>query len=183
VTALQPEEFLAGSRSSGTALPHARVAIEPDDVVSIESESLFRGYWPDERRAGKFVTEDLARIDEHQQLHILGRRDATIITGGKKVHPADVEAALRASGEFQDIAVIGVPDREWGEKVIACYPRTSEREPSLERAIAQLAPEQKPKHFIALDQWPRNQQGKVNRATLRELAVEKLSANLASESG
>jgi O-succinylbenzoic acid--CoA ligase len=113
------------------------------------------------------VTEDLGRIDERGHLHVLGRRDAVIITGGKKVQPLEVEAALRASGEFDDVAVLGLPDGEWGEAVVACYP-SGARAPDLIRAVGELATYQRPKRFVAIAaaDWPRNTQGKVNRAEL-----------------
>ena len=169
VAALRPEEFLSGARSAGGVMPHARIAIDPvEQLAAIEGESVFRGYWPELRAARRFVTDDLARIDERGHVHILGRRDAVIITGGKKVHPTDVEAALRASGEFADVAVIGVADREWGEVVVACYPRPTSSTPDLTRAVAGLATYQRPKRFVAIDHWPRNAQGKLNRAALRE---------------
>ena len=82
-----------------------------------------------------------------------------------------MEAALRASGEFTDVAVIGVPDREWGEVIVACYPGDESREPVLGRAVATLPGYQRPKRFVAIEPWPRNAQGKVNRGALRA-AVE-----------
>jgi acyl-CoA synthetase (AMP-forming)/AMP-acid ligase II len=115
VTALSPAEFLAGCRSSGGAMPHARIGVNGDGVVQVGGESLFRGYWPNLGSAREWVTEDLGRIDERGQLHVLGRRDAVIIAGGVEVRPADVEAALRSSGEFDDVAVVGVPDAEWAK--------------------------------------------------------------------
>jgi O-succinylbenzoic acid--CoA ligase len=169
VAALRPREFLEGARSSGPALPHARLAITDDGLVRIGGESLFRGYWPEWRDAREFVTEDLGVLDERGHLRVLGRRDAMIITGGKKVQPAEVEAALRASGEFADVAVIGVRDAEWGEAVVACYKDTGAK-PDFARAVASLAPHQRPKRFVAIAEadWPRNPQGKLNRAVLRE---------------
>jgi O-succinylbenzoic acid--CoA ligase len=168
VVALRPEEFLAGARSVGTALPHARVRLNDDGVIAIEGESVFRGYFPEERAARSFETEDLGRLDPRGHLHVLGRRDAMIITGGKKVQPTEVEAALRASGEFTDVAVIGVPDPEWGEAVVACY-RDEGRVPDLQHAIRELLPYQRPKRFVAIaaGDWPRNSQGKINRPELR----------------
>jgi O-succinylbenzoic acid--CoA ligase len=165
VTALRPEEFLAGARSCGPALPHAQITINREGVVSIAGESIFRGYFPARSETREFVTEDLGRFDERNHLHLLGRRDAVIISGGKKIHPEDVEAALRASGEFIDVAVIGVPDPEWGQAVVACYPATQHR-PNVDRATARLAPHERPKRFVPLATWPRNAQGKVNRAEL-----------------
>jgi O-succinylbenzoic acid--CoA ligase len=124
-----------------------------------------------ERTEEIFWTEDLGRWNERGHLEILGRRDAVIITGGKKVQPQDVEAALRASGEFSDVAVIGVPDAEWGEIVVACYPAGG-REPDLVRAVAGLHGAMKPKRFLAVADWPRAAQGKINRAQLKTLALK-----------
>ncbi len=168
VAALRPGEFLAGARSCGPALPHARITVAADGAVSIEGESVFRGYFPDARAGREFATEDLGRLDERGHLHLLGRRDAVIITGGKKVQPAEVEAALRASGEFIDVAVIGVPDAEWGEVVVACY-LAGGHTPDPLRASAGLAPHQRPKRFIPIADWPRTAQGKLNRAALLRL--------------
>jgi O-succinylbenzoic acid--CoA ligase len=169
VTALRPEEFLAGARSSGGPLPHARLRLSRAGVVRIAGASVFRGYFPAKKRGREFTTEDLGRFDERGHLHLLGRRDATIITGGKKVQPAEVEAALRASGEFDDVGVVGVPDREWGEIVVACFPARLTK-PNLKRAAAQLASHARPKRFVAMADWPRNAQGKLNRAKLAAAA-------------
>lgn len=165
VTALRPEEFFQGGRSSGTALPHARVAVNADGVVEVTGLSVFRGYFPEWRKTRSFATEDSGELDAKGRLTVLGRRDAVIITGGKKVQPTEVEAALRASGEFADVAVIGVPDDEWGQAVVACYPADG-RLPDVARATAALSGELKPKRFCAVDDWPRNAQGKINRAAL-----------------
>lgn len=166
VAATRPEEFLAGVDGCGTPLPHAQVTITPDGRVRIAGDSLFRGYWPDASTEREFTTEDLGEIGADGRLRIFGRRDAVIISGGKKIAPADVEAALLGSGEFSDVAVIGVPDAEWGEAVVACYPAASRRAPDLARAMAGLSPVQRPKRFVALAEWPRTPQGKINRAAL-----------------
>ena len=176
IAALQPEEFLGGDRNCGAVMPHARVTIDTSSsVIRIAGESVFRGYWPEMREPLDFATEDLGEIDHRGHLHVLGRRDAVIITGGKKVNAAEVEMALRESGEFSDVAVIGVPDREWGEMVVACYPREGARKPDLLRAVERLANFQRPKRFVAIAEWPRNTQGKLNREALRA-AVEKAEA-------
>ena len=168
VAALRPAEFLAGARSCGAALPHARIAIGGEGAITVAGESVFRGYFPEERPSREFMTEDLGRLDEQGHLHVLGRRDAVIITGGKKVQPAEVEAALRVSGEFADVAVVGVPDPEWGQLVVACY-ATADRPPDLARmpvALQGLAAFKRPKRFVPIADWPRNAQGKLNRAAL-----------------
>jgi O-succinylbenzoic acid--CoA ligase len=169
VATLRPQEFLGGSRSSGTVMPHARIDVTGESALRIAGESVFRGYFPEWRSERDFTTDDLGFIDGHGHVQVTGRRDGMIITGGKKVQPAEVEAALRATGEFDDVAVLGVPDAEWGEAVVACYPATA-RAPDLERVTqaltGQLAPPARPKRYVAVAEWPRNAQGKLNRALL-----------------
>jgi O-succinylbenzoic acid--CoA ligase len=171
VTALRPEEFLAGARSSGSALPHARVTAAEDGVILIGGESLFRGYYPDWREPGEFTTSDLGRVDPQGCLHILGRSDAVIITGGEKVNPAEVESVLRDTGEFADVAVVGVPDPEWGQAVVAAYPgRSSPDLPKVQQAVSHLAAWKRPKRYVALAEWPLTAAGKVNRAEVIRFA-------------
>jgi O-succinylbenzoic acid--CoA ligase len=169
VTALRPVEFLAGDRSSGAALPHAAVTVTEDGLVRVAGDSLFRGYFPDRRNERFFVTEDLGELDDRGHLRVLGRRDDLIITGGKKVDPREVEAALRASGEFTDVAIVGVPDPEWGQAVVACFPEST-RAPDLPRVVSllgALAGFKRPRRYAPIRDWPRNAQGKLNRAALR----------------
>jgi O-succinylbenzoic acid--CoA ligase len=97
------------------------VNLAADATIQIEADSLFRGYYPHQREAGPWSTDDRGRWDEHGSLHVLGRRDATIISGGEKIAPEEVEAVLRSTGQFADVAVVGVPEPEWGEVVVACY--------------------------------------------------------------
>jgi O-succinylbenzoic acid--CoA ligase len=170
--ALRPAEFLAGRRGCGTALPHARVTVAVDGSIRVESESLFRGYWPDWREPGVWPTGDRGGLDEHDGLQVLGRSDALIVTGGEKVDPAEVEAALRASGEFDDVAVLGVPDPEWGSAVVACYPAGGRSPDSarLAAALTPLAAHKHPKRWVALTGWPRNAAGKLDRGELARRA-------------
>jgi O-succinylbenzoic acid--CoA ligase len=176
VAALRPEEFLAGMRGSGTVLPHATVVVGAEGRLAIESTSFFRGYWPEARPAGPWLTDDLGHVDEQGCLHVTGRCDALIVTGGEKVDPTEVEAALRATRQFGDVAVIGMPDSQWGECVVACYPEEFGPGdlPAVMRALAtRLAGFKHPKRYIAIDRWPRNAQGKVNRAELRRIVDRK----------
>jgi O-succinylbenzoic acid--CoA ligase len=177
VAALRPEEFLLGRRGCGSALPHAVLTLNEDGVIQIAAGSLFCGYFPGWRgNMGAWSTEDLGRFDEKGGMHVIGRRDAVIISGGKKIEPAEVEAVLRSTGQFVDVAVLGVPDAEWGESVVAGYPDDT-NVPDLalvERFLAgELAPYKRPKHYVAVA-WPRNAQGKINRHALEELVAAKI---------
>jgi O-succinylbenzoic acid--CoA ligase len=173
VTALRPEEFLAGRRDAGRALPHARITLTTEGLICIGGDSLFRGYYPDWREPADHVTADRGRLDATGHLTVLGRADELIITGGEKVSPAEVEAALRATGEFTEVVVAGVPDAKWGQRVVAAYPSgTAPDLRKVEAALARaLAPAKRPKQFVALAGWPASAAGKVNRAEVaRRLA-------------
>jgi O-succinylbenzoic acid--CoA ligase len=171
VTALRPEEFLAGGRGCGKVLPHAQLEwADAEGRIVLGGASLFRGYWPETRTGESWATEDLGRFDSHGSLHVLGRRDALIISGGEKVDPAEVEAALRLTGLFLDVVVVGEADAVWGEVVVACYP-ACEGEVKVAPELGQLAAYKRPKRYVAVPDWPRNAQGKVNRAALRAWLV------------
>ncbi|WP_218938707.1 AMP-binding protein [Oleiharenicola lentus] len=171
VTALRPEDFLSGARSSGAPLPHARVAVAENGVVSIGGESLFRGYYPEWRTPGEFKTSDLGHVDPQGHLHVLGRSDAVIITGGEKVNPAEVERALRETDEFSDVVVVGVPDPEWGQAVVAAYPASTCPDlAKVQRSIvSSLSAYKRPKRYLPVENWPLNAVGKVNRAEVARL--------------
>ncbi|HZZ56546.1 MAG TPA: AMP-binding protein [Opitutaceae bacterium] len=171
-----PSEFLAGDRSSGRPLPHVKFEVNSEGVATLAGESICRGYFGLHGGGGVvalkqgrcFATEDYARIDGSGRVHILGRRDAVIITGGKKVDPAEVEAALRAANLFSDLAVVGIPDREWGQAVALCYPATdaAPSESAIAEALAGLAAYKRPRRIVPFAPWPRTPQGKLNRALL-----------------
>lgn len=176
--------FLHGERDSGRLMPHARVRVMREDGatcatgevghVRITATSLFRGYFPDTRREPEFAPEDLGSLDEEGRLTILGRRDGMIISGAEKVWPAEVEAALRATGRFSDVVVLGTPDPRWGEAVTAFYPAADgakELEVVYRELEGKLSAFKFPKRLVAVAEWPRNVQGKVNRAWLKALAA------------
>ncbi len=173
---LPPAEFLAGARNCGAPLPHIGLDLTDDGRVRAAGASVSRGYYPDWSDQGEFISEDLGKFDGNGHLEILGRGDALIITGGEKVDPHEVELALRASGEFMDVAVVGVPHPEWGRAAVACYP-ADQAPPNAARVAAQvqrLAAFKRPFRYLPIPDWPRNAQGKLNRAELARRAEEML---------
>ena len=134
-----------------------------------------RGYYGEEQHEDSFLTADLGRIDETGHLHIEGRRDDVIITGGENVSARAIESILRSCAGIADVVVLGLPHAEWGEEVVACFSNEApESEATLARwAAAHLQKHQRPKRFLRFHQtdWPCNEQGKVNRAELRRLAA------------
>jgi O-succinylbenzoic acid--CoA ligase len=80
---------------------------------------LFSGYRGEPAREGWFRTGDLGQLDASGRLTVRGRADDVINTGGHKVVPGEVAAALETCPGVRDVAVVGQPDPEWGERVVA----------------------------------------------------------------
>lgn len=178
-------------------------------LISIQARSLFHGYYqadldselnrklrpetnvelhsksnttPSITTLKSWKTDDLGYIDAEGFLHIVGRASQKIITGGENVYPEAIEAAILATGYVQDVAVVGLPDREWGQIVVAVYvpvsPHNLDRPPhktsshdQLPRQIydqlaRQLARYKLPKRWYAVAQLPRNDRGKLDRSAL-----------------
>jgi malonyl-CoA/methylmalonyl-CoA synthetase len=149
---------------------------EPAGEILVRGPNVFAGYLGgvDADAFGPdswFRTGDLGRADADGYLRIVGRSKELIITGGFNVYPRDVEEVLRDHPAVVDVAVVGVPDSEWGERVVACVV-TGEagdgttREALLTWAAERLAPYKRPREVRFVDELPRNAMGKVVRAAL-----------------
>ncbi len=193
VATLKPEDFLAGRTGCGSALPHAQIKIvdaygsptEGRGQVAIVAQSLHLGYYPQASYPAQLETDDLGYL-EAGVLHLTGRRSDAIISGGENIFPAEVEAAIRATGLVEDVAVIGVEDGHWGETPVALYVPSKASSPAapgeaapsepngLETALSQCLSRYKhPSRWIALPELPRSAQGKLDRRALRAIASGK----------
>ncbi len=121
VTTYGMTETCGGCVYDGMPLDGVRVRIADDERIWIGGPVLFSGY-----RGGQpapednwFRTGDLGRLDEPGRLTVRGRADDVINTGGHKVVPGEVAAALESCPGVRDVAVVGQPDPEWGERVVA----------------------------------------------------------------
>ncbi|GAA3389304.1 AMP-binding protein [Cryptosporangium minutisporangium] len=127
-------------------------------------------------RPDGFVTAgDLGQLDEDGYLYLLDRRDDLIISGGVNVYPSEVEQRLLLHPAVADVAVIGAPDPEWGQTVVAIVqtePGTTPGEAlvgELDRHCRQgLAAQKCPRRFEFREALPRTPTGKLLRRTLRE---------------
>jgi o-succinylbenzoate---CoA ligase len=183
IATLKPQDFLKGATSCGQVLPHVQIQVRrlsgeslnslQPGTLTIQSAAVALGYYPQFFPQREFPTDDLGFVDSQGHLHIVGRYSEKIITGGENVYPAEVEAAIRATGFVQDICVIGLGDRDWGQMIIALYvPIQPQLTPTLlNHALNHtLSKFKRPKHWIALEKLPRNAQGKLNRPALEQLA-------------
>jgi o-succinylbenzoate---CoA ligase len=174
VTALPPEDFLAGQLSSGRPLPHVHLTLGDRGTIDLRSPALMVGYWPPMGGIPPWE-DDVGELDDRGCLHIRGRHSQKIISGGENIFPNEIEAAIWATGLVADVAVLGQPDREWGERVVACYvPRGDVPELQLEAQLGaslreQLAPWKQPKRWWRMAVLPRNDRGKLDQ---RQLAAE-----------
>jgi O-succinylbenzoic acid--CoA ligase len=138
--------------------------------VSLKSAALCLGYYPTLRTTPDLCTDDQGYLDHQGYLHLLGRSSRKIISGGENIFPEAVEAALYSTGLVQDVYVLGFPDPEWGEVVVALYvPSGPHATPEQLRARLQnrLSRYQHPKHWIPVKVLPRNSQQKIDAAQAR----------------
>lgn len=116
---------------------------------------------------------DLGWVDEDGFLYISDRRVDLIVSGGANVYPAEVEAALSEHPGLADVAVIGVPDTEWGKRVHAVVEVFPDREHPTAQELdvhcrERLTSYKVPKTYEFIDQLPRNEAGKIRRSALAD---------------
>ncbi len=153
-----------------------------DDRILLKGRSVFAGYRlrPDLTSAafddGWLVTPDVGRWDDGY-LQVLGRADDIIVTGGTNVSPHAVADALTAHPSIGDAAVLGVPDPEWGQAVVAyvvpARPGANVDEDAAKAGVRKaLGREAVPRRIVVLDALPMLATGKVDRAALIAVAAE-----------
>jgi O-succinylbenzoic acid--CoA ligase len=121
VTTYGMTETCGGCVYDGVPLDGVRAEVRDDGRIWISGPVLFSGYLGGPRAPadGWFRTGDLGELDAAGRLTVRGRADDVINTGGHKVVPGEVAAALQACPGVRDAAVVGQPDPEWGERVVA----------------------------------------------------------------
>jgi fatty-acyl-CoA synthase len=140
---------------------------------------IFSGYWNNPEatrealRDGWLYTGDLVRQDEEGYFFIVGRRKDMFISGGENVYPAQVEKVLYAHPSIAQAAVIGVPDRKWGESgcaFVVLQPGATLGEKELmDYCKEALASYQCPKFVVFRDELPVGHSGKIDKQALREM--------------
>jgi len=121
---------------------------------------------------GFHATGDLGRIDAQGRLHLLGRTADVIKSGGYKIHPDEIERALAGSAE--SVTVTTLPSEYWGEVIVAAAENAPQDWETQARAAAEaLAKYKWPRAYLSFAELPRNPQGKVPRAKLRAMILER----------
>ncbi len=183
-------ETWGGCVHDGVADEGVTVRIADDREIQVRGDVVMPRYHrdPDRTRAaftddGWFRTGDLGALVEEAldgkaldgsppRLRVTDRRDDMIISGGVNVSPTQVEAALSAHPGVDDVGVIGTPDEEWGERVVAhVVPRDPENPPTLadlrEFGSERLSAASLPREIHSVREIPRTASGKIRRGSLR----------------
>ncbi len=188
VTLAKPEDLRAAPSTIGKVLPGNEIRLLTDSGAEakegevgelyVRSKLLVSGYHKDEQatqasmKEGFFSVGDLARRDRDGRYFIEGRKRDMVISGGVNVYPAEVEGVFEEHPEIAELAVIGVEDPEWGERVRAFVvrkPGSTLDEGTLRVwARERLSGAKVPRDIVFLDVLPRNPTGKVLRRELRD---------------
>jgi acyl-CoA synthetase (AMP-forming)/AMP-acid ligase II len=185
-TYLRPREFAAVDRSRlmesvGRALTGYEVRIDSDTLnqpgeVLVRGGNVMAGYWQNEAATnaaladGWLHTGDIGQLDPAGNLFIVGRLNDVIRSGASSIMPKEVEDAIASHPAVDDVAVLGLPDIEWGEAVTAFVvlkPGLAASEQELaEHCRKHLASYKKPRSFRFVPSLPRSHYGKVIRSQL-----------------
>lgn len=171
-------ETCGGCVYGGRPLDGVEVTIADDGQILIGGKVLFSGYRlrPELTRAslvdGRLATADRGRWVDGR-LEVLGRRDQVVITGGLNVDLAEVESLVRSWAERSggDAVVVGIPDPEWGTKIVAVTDGSGDLvdlQQSVRRTLPAYAA---PRDLVTLRRLPRLASGKPDRRAIRALVV------------
>jgi acyl-CoA synthetase (AMP-forming)/AMP-acid ligase II len=185
LTCLPAAELLSRPGSSGTPFPGVEVAVFDGDrrlpagevgLLRARTPLAFDGYIdpatgrPDGSGAKWTTVGDLGYVDADGWVHLTGRADDVVITGGVNVFPGDVEAVLREHPDIVDCAVFGLPDPDWGQVVCAAAVATRELDVDgvREWMRGRIADDKRPRRLFPVASLPTTGTGKVSRRELRE---------------
>ena len=159
--------------AEGQPLPNGEVG-----EVLVKGDSVMAGYWnnPDATAAavrdGWLFTGDTGCLDADGFLTLKDRSKDLIISGGSNIYPREVEEVLLTLPGVSEVAVVGTPDPEWGESVVAFVVLQPGADVSIDaldqHCLAQMARFKRPKRYELVNELPKNNYGKVLKTALRE---------------
>ena len=179
-TACRSEEWLERPGTVGRARPGRSLSVDDDGriwcAVPPHARFTYLGApeqtavaWRETPDGPAFTVGDVGHLDPDGYLHLDGRRTDLIITGGVNVYPLEVEIALREAAGVDDVAVFGVVDEQWGQRVCAAVVGTATPAALDAHARRVLAPAKRPKTFVHVAALPMTATGKVRRDALAAL--------------
>ena len=178
-TACRSEEWQQRPGTVGRARPGRTLHTDDDGTIwcTVPDHARFtyfdapdktRAAWRETSEGPAFTVGDLGRLDDDGYLHLDGRREDLVITGGVNVYPLEVETTARECPGVDDVAVFGVPDPRWGQAVTAAYVGTTDEAALVAWCRERLAPPKRPKTWVRVTDLPRTLTGKVRRDVLVE---------------
>lgn len=154
---------------------HAAIGEEGQIIADMASDESFEGYWnrPDadakSLHGGWYFTGDTGYMDKDGDLFVTGRVDDMIISGGENISPVEIESLLSLHPAVDDVAIVGMPDERWGQRVTAFIKRkapvTSE-ELNQHCVLSGLANFKRPREYLFVREMPRSPVGKLLRRKL-----------------
>ena len=177
-TACRSEEWLERPGTVGRARPGRTIDVDPDGTIwcTVPEHARFSYFddpaktalaWRSTGRGPAFTVGDHGRLDEDGYLHLDGRREDLVITGGVNVYPAEVEGVLAAHPAVREVAVFGVPDEEWGARVCAAVVGPAPEHELRALARDSLAAPKRPKEYRFVESLPHTATGKIRRRDLQ----------------
>jgi long-chain acyl-CoA synthetase len=166
-----------------TGVDGAPLPAEEAGEIEVKGATVMAGYWRNPQataetiRDGWLRTGDVGRLDEDGFLTLSDRSKDVIISGGTNIYPREVEEALLTHPSVAEVSVVGAPDPEWGEIVVACV--TLAPGARLDRAaldahcLQNIARFKRPKLYLDLAELPKNNYGKVLKTELRTLVAQR----------
>ena len=190
VTNLRPPDQLRKQQCVGQPIALTEVEIRRDDGSLCDADEvgelfstspyLFNGYWgrPEETEEafedGWVTVGDLARRDDEGHIYIVDRKKDMVISGGTNIYPREVEEVLITHTDIVDVAVVGVPDEKWGERLKAFVVTAGGAELTQEQieqfCDGRISRMKTPREVEVIAQIPRNANGKVLKTELRKRA-------------
>lgn len=175
-------ETCGGCVYDGVPLDGVGLVVAADGRIRISGPTLFEGYLDDEQATGEaladgwFVTSDAGRLDEDGRLTVLGRVDDMVVTGGVNVPAPAVAARLREHPGVREAEVVGLPDPEWGNRVVAVLSLVEPVQTfSLDLArdwVGEVHPRAwAPRDLVVVPRLPMLANGKVDRLAVRDVAA------------
>jgi len=153
----------------------AAVAMGEPGEILCRGDVVMAGYWRNDEasaaslRGGWLHTGDVGAFDEEGYLHLKDRSKDLIISGGSNIYPREVEEVLLTHPQVHEVSVIGRPDREWGEAVVAYVVGQAKVAELDALCLAHIARFKRPKDYVFVDALPKNNYGKILKTKLREM--------------
>ena len=164
VAAIPVADFLTDSRAGALPIGDAKIEIDSSGRIRIQSPALFKGYYGREALdlTRGYLSGDEGYIDENERLHVTGRIDRLVISGGEKIDPYEVEDVVGEIAGIEEVLAVGLPDAEWGQKLVVYYTGL-ELVDWEERLKEQLVGYKLPKEMLRVDRLPLDEKGKFLR--------------------